>query len=108
MVSEAAMTAAPSAAVSPHVAPSWDILQSRYSDDASDQSDDDSASGDRSLMEAHSNDGEESEDEDDALERLIWADIHDGMWCISDLIQIRDIDRIRSQLPPALHQHVDP
>ena len=101
MVSEAAMAAVPSAAVSPHVAPSWDVLQSRYSDDASDQSDDDSVSGDRSLTdlngaEAHGRDGEESEDEDDALERSIWADIHDGMLCISDLIQIRDTGRIRS------------
>ena len=77
-----AQAAGEASAAAPAV-PCWDTLQSRYSNDATDQSDDEeSPVGERYLTHETQHDlghdGEESEDEDDALEAAVWAAIHEG------------------------------
>jgi hypothetical protein len=74
-------------AVRASAAPSWDMLASRYSDDASDQSDEEHPDAEhyllpsdvkvRHLSDAHSEE-EESEDDDDVLESAVWAAVHSG------------------------------
>ena len=65
-------------------APCWNTLQSRYSDDATNHSDDDESPVEdlyyscQQSQQDHGQHGEESEDEDDALEAAVWAAIHDG------------------------------
>lgn len=87
MFAEAATTASTRAPD----APCWDVLRSRYSDDATDQSDDESPAGEPCEVERssahthllfhahkHTTHDEESEDEDDALESAVWAAIQNG------------------------------
>jgi hypothetical protein len=85
MFGQAAVRTSSKAARAP-ATPCWDVLVSRYSDDASDQSDEESpgmeicpSSPDaKGRRPSNVHDEEESEDDDEALESAVWAAVHNG------------------------------